>query len=46
MRETRLEELLGRNTHLEFSQHPISVRKRRKVVKPIAVGYVKVNDQQ
>jgi len=32
-------------THLEFSQHCMSVRKRRKAVKPIAVGYVKVTDQ-
>jgi len=32
-------------THLVLSQHRISVRKRRKGVKPIAVGYVKVIDQ-
>jgi len=30
-------------THLEFSQHRMSVRKRSKAVKPIAVGYVKIN---
>ena len=32
-------------THLEFSQHSMSVRKCRKTVKRIAVGYVKVTDQ-
>jgi len=32
-------------THLEFSQHRMSVRKRRKAVKPKAVGYIKVTDQ-
>jgi len=32
-------------THLEFSQHHMSVRKRRKAVKPTAVGCVKVTDQ-
>jgi len=32
-------------THLEFSQHRMSVRKRRKAVKHAAVGYVKVTDQ-
>jgi len=32
-------------THLQFSQNRLSVRKCRKVVKPIAVGYVKVTDQ-
>jgi len=31
--------------HLEFSPHRMSVRKCRKAVKPIAVGYVKVTDQ-
>jgi len=30
--------------HSEFSQHRRSVRKRRKAVKPIAVGYVTVTD--
>jgi len=29
-------------THLEFSQHYMSVGKRSKSVKPIAVGYVNV----
>ena len=32
-------------TRLEFSQHRMLVRKRRKAVKRIAVGYVKVTDQ-
>jgi len=32
-------------THSEFSQQRRSVRKRRKAVKPIAVGHVKVTDQ-
>jgi len=32
-------------THLDISQHRMSVRERRKAVNPIAVGYVKVTDQ-
>jgi len=32
-------------TYLELSQHRMSIRKRRKAVKSIAVGYVKVTDQ-